>query len=82
MKGSDWRPRIGAVCRIVTAKKDGPDSQAPPGTWMVLDRHPDVGCWWLVPSNQAAHDWADEHLVEATLMFRHSSRLVRPGGKP
>ena len=71
-----WTPRIGAVCRIRTAKKDGPDAQAPPGTWMVLDRHPSPGCWWLHPSNSEARDWAAEHPVKAKLMYRHTSRLV------
>lgn len=70
-----WEPRPGAVCRITTAIKDGDDPDLPPGTWMVLDRHPDPGCWWLIPSNQAARDWAAQQPDGAKKMFRHSRRL-------
>lgn len=71
-----FKPHGGAVCRIVTAKKDGLDSQAPAGNWMVLDRHPSAGCWWLLPSDSVARRWAAEHPDEAKAMFRHASRLV------
>lgn len=70
-----WKPRQGSVCRIITAAKDGADATAPPGTWMVLDRHPSAGCWWLRPCNQDARDWAATH-PEAKQMYRHGSRLV------
>lgn len=82
MKSSDWKPRLGAICRIQTLKKDGADAQAPPGTWMVLDKAADPGCWWLVPSDMEARVWAARHPEEAKFMSRHSTRLMRPGGKP
>lgn len=71
-----WKPRAGAVCRIVTAAKDGAGATAPPGTWMVLDRHPAAGSWWLRPCDSVAKDWAAEHPQEAKLLYRHGSRLV------
>lgn len=71
-----WRPRPGAVCRIVAAKKDGADTKVPPGFWMVLDRSPAPGSWWLRPANAEAKEWAAEHPDEAKLMQRHGSRLV------
>jgi hypothetical protein len=71
-----WRPRPGAVCRIVSAKKDAAETTVPPGHWMVLDRAPAPGSWWLRPANDAARGWAAEHPDEAKLMQRHASRLV------
>lgn len=70
-----WKPRQGSVCRIIVAVKDGAETKAPPGTWMVLDRHPSAGCWWLRPCDSAAKEWAAEH-PEAKQMYRHGSRLV------
>lgn len=75
-----FKPRIGAVCRIRTAKKDG-DAQPPPGKWILHDRHPDPGRWWLLAYDSEARDWAAEHPDEAKLMYRHSSRLV-PAREP
>jgi len=71
-----WKPRPGAPCRIVAAKKDGADAKVPPGVWMVLDRAPAPGSWWLRPSDPTAKGWAAEHPDEAKFMQRHGSRLV------
>lgn len=71
-----WKPRPGAVCRIVSAKKDGADVRIPPGTWMVLDRHPAPGSWWLRPCDAVAKEWAWAYPEEARQMYRHASRLV------
>lgn len=71
-----FKPHPGALCRIVTAKRDGPDAQAPPGRWMVLDRHPSPGCWWLIAADSTSRQWGNENPVEYELMHRHVSRLM------
>ncbi|MCW2902307.1 MAG: hypothetical protein JWO67_4572 [Streptosporangiaceae bacterium] len=71
-----WRPRAGSVCRIIKVKKDAADTTTPPGTWMILDRHPAPGSWWLRPCDVTAKQWAAEHPAEAKDMYRHASRLV------
>lgn len=50
-----WKPTRQSVVHVEPSK----DEPAPPhGLWRVFDRAPGVGCWWLLPVDDAARTWA------------------------
>ena len=50
-----WKPSRHSVVTLEATK----DEPAPPhGLWRVFDQAPGAGMWWLMPSDDAASDWA------------------------
>ncbi|TFV83130.1 hypothetical protein [Blastococcus sp. CT_GayMR16] len=75
MSLTGWKPRPGSAVRVLRDPKTL-DHHGAPGVWMVVDKHPEKGSWWLQPYDAASRVWADTHPDRVKTMNRPGSLLL------